>query len=257
LITLPTLAEAGTAHAFFTRAGGVSQGLFASLNCGLGSRDDAASVAENRRRAAASLGLGAAGLATCYQVHSADVAVLDETWRPEARPRADALVTRRKDVALGILTADCAPVLFADAEAEIVGAAHAGWRGALSGVLEATIAAMVALGAAPRRIRAGIGPCIAQPSYEVGLEFPAPFLAKDQGNAGFFQPAARAGHFLFDLPGYVARRLERAGIGVIAATGGDTAAEPERFFSYRRAYLRRETDYGRGLSAIRLTASAA
>ena len=252
MIRLPTLAAA--CHAFFTREGGVSEGLFTSLNCGLGSGDDAAKVAENRRRAMAALGLDGDRLVTGYQVHSADVAIIDERWRPEQRPRADALVTRREDVALGILTADCVPVLFADAEAGVIGAAHAGWRGALGGVLEATVAAMVSLGAAPQRLRAGIGPAIAQPSYEVGPEFPAPFLAQDEANAGFFRKAPRAGHFLFDLPGYVARRLARLGLGAIEHSGGDTAAEPERFFSYRRSCLRQEPDYGRALSAIRLGA---
>ena len=252
MIRLPTLAAA--CHAFFTREGGVSEGLFTSLNCGLGSGDDAAKVAENRRRAMAALGLDGDRLVTGYQVHSADVAIIDERWRPEERPRADALVTRREDVALGILTADCVPVLFADAEAGVIGAAHAGWRGALGGVLEATVAAMVSLGTAPQRLRAGIGPAIAQPSYEVGPEFPAPFLAQDEANAGFFRKAPRAGHFLFDLPGYVARRLARLGLGAIEHSGGDTAAEPERFFSYRRSCLRQEPDYGRALSAIRLGA---
>jgi polyphenol oxidase len=252
VIRLPTLAAA--CHAFFTREGGVSEGLFASLNCGLGSGDDAAKVAENRRRAMAALGLEGDRLVTGYQVHSADVAIVDERWRPEERPRADALVTRRQDVALGILTADCVPVLFADAEAGVIGAAHAGWRGALGGVLEATVAAMISLGAAPQRLSAGIGPAIAQPSYEVGPEFPAPFLAQDEANAGFFRKAPRAGHFLFDLPGYVARRLARLGLGAIEQSGSDTAAEPERFFSYRRSCLRQEPDYGRGLSAIRLGA---
>jgi len=252
VIRLPTLAAA--CHAFFTREGGVSEGLFTSLNCGLGSGDDAAKVAENRRRAMAALGLDGDRLVTGYQVHSADVAIIDERWRPEERPRADALVTRREDVALGILTADCVPVLFADAEAGVIGAAHAGWRGALGGVLEATVAAMVSLGTAPQRLRAGIGPAIAQPSYEVGPEFPAPFLAQDEANAGFFRKAPRAGHFLFDLPGYVARRLARLGLGAIEHSGGDTAAEPERFFSYRRSCLRQEPDYGRALSAIRLGA---
>ena len=252
MIRLPTLAAA--CHAFFTREGGVSEGLFTSLNCGLGSGDDAAKVAENRRRAMAALGLDGDRLVTGYQVHSADVAIIDERWRPEERPRADALVTRREDVALGILTADCVPVLFADAAAGVIGAAHAGWRGALGGVLEATVAAMVSLGAAPQRLRAGIGPAIAQPSYEVGPEFPAPFLAQDEANAGFFRKAPRAGHFLFDLPGYVARRLARLGLGAIEHSGGDTAAEPERFFSYRRSCLRQEPDYGRALSAIRLGA---
>lgn len=252
MIRLGTLDRPGVRHGFFTRAGGVSQGIFASLNCGLGSGDAPALVAENRRRAAAALGLDADRLATCYQVHSATVTIVGEEWRNDRRPRADALVTRRRDVALGILTADCAPVLFADREAGVVGAAHAGWRGALGGVLEATIAAMRELGAAPQRIAAGIGPCIGHASYEVGAEFPAPFLAEDAANARFFCPAPRQGHFLFDLAGYVVRRLERSGVGAVEWSSGDTAAEPERFFSYRRACLLKESDYGRALSAIRL-----
>ena len=250
MITLGALDDNGIRHGFFTREGGVSEGIFASLNCGLGSGDDADSVAENRRRALAALQLAGDRLATCYQVHSAGVVVVDAAWPPAERPRADALVTRRRGVALGILTADCAPVLFADAEAGVIGAAHAGWRGALSGVLEATVAAMAGLGAAPARIHAGIGPCIAQPSYEVGPEFPAPFLAADPANAGFFRAAPRAGHFLFDLAGYAARRLSLLGLGRVERTGGDTAAEAERFFSYRRTCLRGEKDYGRELSAI-------
>ncbi len=252
LITLASLDGDGIRHGFFTRDGGVSDGIYASLNCGLGSGDDADKVAENCRRAMAALDLTRDDLATCHQVHSASVAVVDASWPPAARPRADAMVSRRRGVALGILTADCAPVLFADAEAGVIGAAHAGWRGAVAGVLEATVAAMVALGAAPARIHAGIGPCIAQPSYEVGPEFPAPFLAADPADADLFRPAPRAGHFLFDLAGYAGRRLARLGLGRIERTGGDTAAEAERFFSYRRSRLKREKDYGRELSAIRL-----
>ncbi|MGO8915960.1 MAG: peptidoglycan editing factor PgeF [Stellaceae bacterium] len=254
MITLSALDGDGIRHGFFTRDGGVSDGLFASLNCGLGSGDDAVKVAENRRRAMTALGLEAERLATCYQVHSPSVVVVDAAWPGAERPRADALVTRRKGVALGILTADCAPVLFADAASGVIGAAHAGWRGALTGVLEATVAAMIGLGAAPERVSAGIGPCIAQPSYEVGPEFPAPFLAADAASADFFLPAPRAGHFLFDLTGYTARRLARLGLGRIELSGADTAAEADRFFSYRRSCLRREKDYGRELSAICLAA---
>jgi len=254
LIKLGALDGDGIRHGFFTREGGVSDGLFASLNCGLGSGDDAVKVAENRGRAMAALGLKADRLATCYQVHSPSVVVVNAAWPSAERPRADAMVTQRKGVALGILTADCAPVLFADAGAEVIGAAHAGWRGALSGVLEATVEAMIGLGAAPERIGAGIGPCIAQPSYEVGPEFPAPFLAADPASADFFRPAPRSGHFLFDLGGYVERRLAELGLGRIERSGGDTAAEADRFFSYRRSCLRREKDYGRELSAICLAA---
>jgi YfiH family protein len=250
LITLGALTGDGIRHGFFTREGGVSEGLFASLNCGFGSGDDESKVAENRRRVAAALGLAQDRLVTSYQFHSAEAVVVERAWRREDRPRADAMATRVPGIALGILTADCASVLFADAEARVIGAAHAGWRGALGGVLEAAVAAMVKLGAAPRRIAAGIGPCIGKASYEVGPEFPAPFLAEDSGNADFFIDAPRARHFLFDLGGYVERRLERLGLGRVERTGGDTAAEPARFFSYRRACLRKEPDYGRELSVI-------
>jgi YfiH family protein len=252
LITTDALATDGIRHTFFTRLGGVSEGIFASLNCGFGSGDAEARVSENRRRAAAALDLAADQLVTCYQVHSPRVAVVERPWRREDRPRADAMVTHMPGIALGILTADCAPVLFADAAARVIGAAHAGWRGAVGGVLEATVAAMSKLGAAPQRIAAAIGPCIAQASYEVGPEFPAPFLAENLANAALFVPAARAGHFLFDLPGYVAQRLARLGLARIARTGGDTAAEPGRFFSYRRSCLLKEPDYGREISAIAL-----
>jgi polyphenol oxidase len=250
LITLGALDAGGIRHAFFTRAGGVSEGIFASLNCGYGSADDESKVTENRRRAADALGLPVERLVTCHQLHSADAVLVERPWPRAERPRADAMVAGTPGIALGILTADCAPVLFADAQSRIIGAAHAGWRGALGGVLEATVAAMVKLGAAPQRIAAGIGPCIGQLSYEVGPEFSARFLAEDGGNGDFFVPAARSGHFLFDLAGYVARRLERLGLGRVERTGGDTAAESDRFFSYRRACLRREPDYGRELSAI-------
>jgi polyphenol oxidase len=250
LITLGALDSGGLRHGFFTRAGGVSGGLFASLNCGFGSGDTESNVAENRRRVAAEVGAAPERLITCYQFHSAEAVVVDKPWRHADRPRADAMATRETGIALGILTADCAPVLFADAEARVIGAAHAGWRGALSGVLEATVAAMVTLGAAPERIAAGIGPCIGRASYEVGPEFPAPFLAADPANLDFFVAAPRAGHFLFDLAGYVARRLEHLGLASVEQSGGDTAAEPARFFSYRRACLQKEPDYGRELSVI-------
>jgi YfiH family protein len=252
-ITLSTFdAAPGIRHAFFTREGGVSDGIFRSLNCGFGSGDAAECVAENRRRAMAALALPPDRLVTCYQVHSPTVVTVEEPWRREESPRADAMVTRQRGVALGILTADCAPILFADAAAGIVGAAHAGWKGALGGVLEATIAAMVGLGAASGRIAAAIGPCIGRRSYEVGPEFPAPFLAEHPGNRDFFTPARRDGHFMFDLAGYIARRLARAGLAAIGRAEGDTAGEAERFFSYRRGCLEGERDYGRLLSAIAL-----
>jgi hypothetical protein len=252
VIRVAALTSDGLRHAFFTRVGGVSDGLFASLNCGLGSGDDATAVAENRRRAMAALDLDADRLVTCYQVHSPAVVTVERVWTNADRPRADAMVTRERGVALGILTADCAPVLFADADAGVIGAAHAGWRGALGGVIEATVDAMRGLGASVGRIAAAVGPSIAQRSYEVGPEFPAPFIAEDAASDRFFAVAPRPGHFLFDLPGYVAHRLQRLRLARVEASGGDTAAEPERFFSYRRACLRHERDYGRALSAISL-----
>ena len=237
-------------HGFFTREGGVSEGIFAALNCSLGSGDDVAKVAENRRRALAQLGLGPDQLVACYQIHSTDVVVVEKPWKHDERPRADAMVTRLKGVALGILTADCAPVLFADEEAGIVAAAHAGWRGALGGVVQATVATMERAGAQRARIRAAVGPCIGFPSYEVGPEFPAPFLAQSRDNAKFFAAAGRTAHHRFDLGGYVHAQITAAGVGQIDATGGDTAAESARFFSYRRTCLAGEKQFGHELSAI-------
>jgi polyphenol oxidase len=251
LISLAALNDAaGIRHAFFTREGGVSAGLYSSLNCGFGSGDAAEKVAENRARAMAALDLAPDRLVTCHQVHSPDVVTVAAPWRREDNPRADALVTNCRGIALGILTADCVPVLFADADAGVIGAAHAGWKGALGGVVAATVAAMARLGAAPGRMRAAVGPCIAQRSYEVGPEFPAPFLAEDSGNGDFFAPARRAGHFMFDIAGYVERRLIAAGVGAIQRAPCDTVAEETRFFSYRRACLKGEKDFGNGLSAI-------
>ena len=243
----------GVKHGFFTREGGVSKGLYASLNCGPGSEDDPAAVAENRARVMQALGLPAEALVTLYQIHSPEVVEVTEPWGGE-RPKADAMVTRRPGLALGILTADCVPVLLADPKARVVGAAHAGWKGALGGVLEATVQAMTALGATADGIRAGIGPAIGQRSYEVGPEFPAPFLAQCEKNADFFCRGAREGHFHFDIKGYVARRLALAGLREIQCLPCDTCAEEARFFSYRRACLRQEDDYGRDLSAIALEA---
>ena len=253
LLTLEELDQlAGVRHGFFTREGGVSQGLYASLNCGFGSQDDRNCVARNRALAMAGLDLGDDALVTLYQTHSANAVPVEEPWAPTAAPRADGMATRRPGVALGILTADCAPVLLADPDARVVGAAHAGWRGALSGVIEATVMAMEGLGAERRRITAGVGPCIGPNSYEVGPEFPGPFLALDPANDRFFRPAAKAEHWLFDLPGYVADRLRQLGLKRTAALACDTAAETDRFFSYRRSCLQSEPDYGRELSAIAL-----
>jgi polyphenol oxidase len=243
------LAAPGVRHGFFTRAGGVSSGLYASLNVGGGSRDDRANVVENRARAMAALDLPGAALVTAYQVHSATAIAVGGPW-PGEPPRADGLATDRPGVALGILTADCAPILFVDGDARVIGAAHAGWRGALTGIAEATITAMETLGASRGHIRAAVGPCIGPASYEVGSEFPAPFIAGDASAQRFFRPAARAGHLMFDLPGYVAHRLTAIGVGRVEALGVDTCSDAERFFSYRRTTLRKESDYGRGLSAI-------
>jgi YfiH family protein len=242
----------GVRHGFFTREGGVSEGLYASLNCGLGSGDDIDKVATNRGRTMAGIDLPPQALVTAYQVHSPDVVEVEAPWTPENAPRVDAMVTAKPGIALGILTADCAPVLFADRKARVVGAAHAGWRGAVTGVLDATVAAMARHGARPETMMAAIGPCIAQRSYEVGPEFPAPFIAADPDDATFFVPSARAGHFMFDLRGYVAKRLAQLGIRHVHQMPNDTCREEDRFFSYRRACLRGEKDYGRGLSVIAL-----
>lgn len=251
MITLDALNDlSGIRHAFFTRQGGVSTGLYASLNCGYGSGDIPEAVAENRARAAARLGVAADRLSGVYQTHSATCVTLEAPIRRGEAPRADAMVTRVPGLALGILSADCAPVLFADARARVIGAAHAGWKGAFGGVLEATLEAMAALGADPRRTVATIGPCIARKSYEVGPEFRARFIEADEANGAFFEPSARPGHAMFDLPGYVGHRLSRAGVAQVAAAGNDTAAEAGLFFSYRRSVLSGEPDYGRGLSAI-------
>ena len=253
MLTIGPLNELpGIRHAFFTRQGGVSEGLYSSLNCGFGSGDAAENVVENRARALERIEIETERLVTVYQVHSPDVARVERPWHNGEAPRADAMVTQRPHVALGILTADCAPVLLAEPKAKVVGAAHAGWRGALDGVLEATVAAMEELGAARERIVAGIGPAIGQRSYEVGPEFPAPFLAQSPENRDFFCPAPREGHFFFDLKGYAARRLARLGLKAVQCLPCDTCAEEQRFFSYRRSCQRGEPDYGRGLSAIYL-----
>ncbi len=249
----PALAAPGVLrHAFFGRTGGVSSGLYGSLNCGYGSDDDRQAVRENRGRAAAVFGLSADDLCTAYQVHG-DVAVtVAQAWPHAEAPRADALVSNTPGVVLGILTADCAPVLLADSGNRVIGALHAGWRGALGGIVESCVRAMLALGAHTANIGAVIGPCIGPDSYEVGAEFPAPFLAHEAAAEMFFRAAPRQGRHLFDLPGYVAHRLERQGLGEVAALGRDTYAEEADFFSYRRNTQNGKRDYGRLLSAIAL-----
>lgn len=241
----------GVRHGFLGRTGGVSTGLFASLNVGLGSGDARDAVAENRARAVKAVAPGAR-LVTLHQVHSARC-VEAGIWSDDARPEADALVTATPGLALGVLTADCAPVLLADVEAGVIGAAHAGWKGALSGVVEATVKAMERLGAERKRLRAVIGPTIEQASYEVGEEFRARFVEADPGSQRFFANGPR-GRPHFDLPAYVAARLEAAGVGQRARIGHDTCADPMRYFSYRRATLAQEPDYGRQLSLIALQA---
>jgi len=247
-------ALAGIRHGFFTRAGGVSTGIYRGLNCGVGSEDAPQAVAENRRRLAAALGLGAERLLTLYQIHSPDVIHVETPWAAAARPKADALVTQLPGLALGATAADCSPVLFAEPQAQVIGAAHAGWKGALGGVLEATINAMEQIGADRSRIRAAIGPTISQANYEVGDEFRARFEASDPDHGRFFAPAARAGHAMFDLPGFVRARLAAAGIDKIEDLGLCTYADEESFYSYRRSVHRAEADYGRHVHAIALEA---
>ena len=244
---------AGIRHAFFTRDGGVSQGVYATLNGGVGSNDAPDKVAENRARMAAALGVTPDRLLTPHQIHSPAVAVADAPWTPDNRPRADAVVTKTPRLAIGVSTADCGPLLFADSEAGVVGAAHAGWRGAFSGVIEATIAAMETLGARRARLDVALGPTIRQPNYEVGPEFVERFVAADAANARFFAASERAGHAMFDLTGYIAARAQRAGIGNFEDLGLCTYAEPDRFYSFRRTTLRGEPDYGRHVNAIALT----
>lgn len=254
-VTEPGLASIpGLRHAFFTRNGGVSPAPFDSLNCGFRDGEPRANVLENRRRAAAAFDRPAESLCTVRQVHGRAVARVETPCPIGDGPEADAMVTDRPGLVLGVLTADCAPLLFADAEAGVIGAAHAGWRGALDGVGEATIEAMAGLGAATGRIVAAIGPCIQQDSYEVGPEFPRPFQDQDKANMRFFRAAPRDGHFHFDLPGYLVARLEKLGLASVAAVARDTCAEAESFFSYRRACLEGDRRFGSGLSAIALVA---
>jgi YfiH family protein len=238
-------------HGFFGRQGGVSEGIYASLNCGIGSRDSRDAVLENRRRAAKALG-SSAKLVTLYQIHSEETVTVAEAWDITENPKADAMVTNRAGIALGILTADCAPILFADHEAGVVGAAHAGWAGALSGIIDSVVDAMLRLGAREESIRTCIGPCIGQAAYEVGPEFEARFRAADPANRQFFAPSTRPDHWQFDLPAYVAHRLRQAGVQSPEIIHASTYEREGEFYSYRRATHRREPDYGRQLSAIML-----
>lgn len=240
----------GVPHGFLGRRGGVSEGVCAGLNVGLGSGDDPDLIAENRRRAVAAVAPGAR-LVTLHQVHSADALYVTESFADDARPRADALVTDRPGLLLGILTADCAPVLLADAQAGVVGAAHAGWKGAFGGVVESTVAEMERRGADRSRIAAAVGPCIARRSYEVDEAFLRRFADLDPEAERFFS-LGRAGHHQFDLEGFVLSRLAAAGIERVEALGEDTYAQPDRFFSFRRATHKGEPTYGRQVSLIGL-----
>ena len=242
----------GIRHAFFTREGGVSEGIYASLNGGIGSSDDTAKVYENRRRMAQAL--DAEHLLTCYQIHSADVVVAGKAWSREDAARADGIVTRVSALAVGASAADCGPLLFADAQAGIVAAAHAGWKGALGGIAEATVEKMESLGAARSNIVVAIGPLIRQQSYEVGPEFVARFEAADPDFKRFFVPSEKPDHARFDLGGLIHLRLEQAGVGRIDDLGLDTYSDEKRFFSYRRTTHRKEADYGRQIAAISLIA---
>ena len=250
-ITHPLLDRTGLRHGFFTRQGGASTGLYEGLNTGVGSNDDPAAVAENRRRVAEHLGGVPDDLAACFQIHSAVARVAEAGWRG-ARPEGDATVSATPGVICAVLTADCAPILLADPEAGVVGAAHAGWKGALDGIVHATVAAMQALGAEPRRMIAVVGPSIARDSYEVGADFQDRFVHHDPGNARFFVPGESVDKRLFDLPAFVLWRLEQAGVGDAAWTGDDTRTDPRRFYSNRRAYLNGEPDFGRLMSTISL-----
>ena len=242
----------GIRHGFFTRTGGVSEGLYESLNGGVGSEDSPARVAENRARMAERLGVTPEHFLPCYQIHSPEVVVAETPWPAAERPRADAIVTGVPNLAIGVSTADCGPVLMADPQARVIGAAHAGWRGALTGVIECTLASMENLGAKRGRIVAAAGPMIRQPNYEVGQDLMDRFVAVEPNTVRFFKPAVRPGHAMFDLPGYIASRLRRAGVESVEDLGLCTYADPVQFYSYRRATHRSEPDYGRHINAIAL-----
>jgi YfiH family protein len=249
-LTAESLRVPGVAHGFFTRLGGISQGVYASLNGGVGSRDAPEAVTENRARIAAALGVAAECLAVPFQIHSPDAVAITELWPPGARPQCDALVTATPGLALGVTGADCGMILFADGRSRVIGAAHAGWKGALTGVVEATVRAMEGLGAKRSDIVAALGPCIGPRSYEVGAEFVAAFANTGEDIARYFTPGRRDDHSMFNLNTYIAERAARAGVGRFENLGLDTYSDEHRFFSYRRATHRKEPDYGRLLSVI-------
>ena len=251
-ITHPHLDARLLTHGFFTRRGGVSKGIHDGLNCGYGSDDAQESVTQNRARVAGALAVAPDDLVTVHQFHSADVVLAQQSWPPVQAPRGDAMVCTTPGIALGILTADCAPVLFADTQGGVIGAAHAGWRGALTGVLEATVQVMEDRGARRDRITAVVGPCIAQVSYEVGSGFVTEFTAQDPGSGRFFDPADKTGHYQFDLAGFVMARLAGMGLNRHHDLALDTYADDNLFYSYRRSCHRNESDYGRQIAAITL-----
>lgn len=247
----PNLSKlSGIRHGFFGRRGGVSLGIYASLNCGYGSGDDIENVSDNRNIVAEQLGVTRHALISAYQIHSAKALIVDKPWQWQEAQQVDAMVTNTPGIALGILTADCLPILFADTKHKVIGAAHAGWKGAFGGVIEDTLAKMAELGSKPTDIIATIGPAIAQGSYEVGSEFYDRFISQDAGNAIYFIHGAREGHYLFDLKAYAKDRLKSAGVGQINMLAHDTCLQENDFFSYRRATLRSEPAYGRQISAI-------
>lgn len=249
----PSLADVpGLAHGFFTREGGVSEGIYASLNCGPGSRDMSSHVIENRHRVAHHLGVPRTHLLTCHQIHSTQAHIVTQPWALGSSPKVDALVTATPGIAVAVLAADCAPVLFADPTVRVIGAAHAGWRGALAGILEATVVTMERMGARRRHIRAALGPCIGPASYEVGEEFEAAFLAQDAANARFFRRPEPGVRPRFDLPGYIIHRLGQAGLDSVENATRCTYLNDRQFFSYRRTTHCNEPDYGRQISAILL-----
>lgn len=253
-ILCPHLSKlSGISHGFFTREGGVSTGPFVSLNCGFGSGDNQEAVAQNRFYVARQLGVPAESLCNTFQIHSGKAVVIETPWAQKEAPEADAIVTKTPGIAIGVLTADCLPILFADAKNRVIGAAHAGWKGAFGGIIESTLAAMETLGADKTQMIATIGPGIEQCSYEVGDEFRDTFLAAGSENAAYFDTSSREGHFMFDLKGYARARLEKAGIHAINVLAHDTCLEDTLFYSYRRATLRGEPQYGRQISAIVLT----
>ena len=257
ILTEDSLKLDGVNHGFFTRGGGVSEGIYEGLNCGSGSDDDPTKVQENRDRVAASLNVDKGHLLSLYQIHSADVMTVDskpdlDIWNSMNRPKADGFVTKRDDIALGILTADCGPVLFADEKAAVIGACHAGWKGAIGGVMANTVDAMEKLGADRGNIKAVLGPCIHQHSYEVGSEFVVEFVTADSANTRYFAPSSRPRHSMFDLPNFILDTLAGLGLASFTKLDFDTRENEDLFYSYRRTTLAKEPDYGRQVSAISL-----